>query len=185
MHPVTRRSPTIALAIALAIVTVACVGGGGADDTHRRVTAVNATTAGLLPTDAAALPQFDLATFQRLLSELRGTPVVVNVWGSWCGPCKQEAPELAAAHRRFGREVQFVGVDVLDARGSARAYQERYGLTFPSVFDPPGAIRDGLGLLGQPTTLFYDASGKLVERWSGPISTAALDRYIGEISPRS
>jgi hypothetical protein len=58
-----------------------------------------------------------------------------------------------------------------------------FGWTYPSVYDPMGAIRDGLGLLGQPVTLFYDASGELVKTWTGPLSAAALhsglDRILG------
>lgn len=136
--------------------------------------APGAATGSLLPADPYELPAFDPASFDALLSELQGTPVLVNVWASWCGPCEQEAPHLAAAHAEYGDRVQFVGVDILDERASARRFMREYGWTYPSVYDVSGSIRDGLGLLGQPVTLFYDASGELVETWTGPIDEESL-----------
>jgi cytochrome c biogenesis protein CcmG, thiol:disulfide interchange protein DsbE len=127
-----------------------------------------------LPTDLTALPEFTLADYRHALGELRGTPAVVNVWASWCGPCREDAPLLAEAHRTYGDRVRFIGVDILDQRASARDFMTEFGWTYPSVYDPSGAIRDGLGLLGQPVTLFYDASGALVDTWTGPLSTEAL-----------
>lgn len=135
----------------------------------------------LLPTDPEELPAFDLATYEQLLAELAGTPVLVNIWASWCGPCRDEAPHLASAHAEFGDRVQFLGVDILDERGSAREFMREYGWTYPSVFDGPGAIRDGLGILGQPATLFYDASGELVKTWSGPLTEEALAEGLDAI----
>jgi cytochrome c biogenesis protein CcmG, thiol:disulfide interchange protein DsbE len=77
-----------------------------------------------------------------------------------------------------------MGVDILDARGSARDFMREYGWTYPSVYDPSGAIRDGLGLLGQPVTLFYDATGELVNTWSGPLSQEALGSGLDAILER-
>src|SRR6266571_5931381 len=73
--------------------------------------AVNAARATLLPTTVAALPSFDPERFTQLLGQLRGTPVVVNFWGSWCGPCRAEAPILREAAAQYGSNVQFLGVD--------------------------------------------------------------------------
>jgi len=136
------------------------------------------STPARLPTDPTALPEFTLADFRHALGELRGTPVVVNVWASWCGPCREEAPLLAAAHRTYGDRVRFIGVDILDQRASARDFMTEFGWTYPSVYDPTGAIRDGLGLLGQPVTLFYDAAGELVDTWTGPLTEEALDTNL-------
>jgi cytochrome c biogenesis protein CcmG, thiol:disulfide interchange protein DsbE len=141
----------------------------------------DASTPARLPTDPTALPEFTLADYRHALAELRGTPVVVNVWASWCGPCREEAPLLASANRTYGDRVQFLGVDILDERGSARAFMRECGWTYPSVYDPSGAIRDGLGLLGQPVTLFYDASGELVTTWTGPLTQEALDANLDAI----
>ncbi len=172
-----------ALGAALLTLAVACSSGGGSSTDPSPVPATNAATARLLPTDAAALPSFDLPSYRQLLSELHGTPVVVNVWASWCGPCRQEAPHLAEASKAFGDRVQFLGIDILDARGSARGFMKEYGWTYPSLFDETGAIRDGLGLLGQPATVFYDAAGDEVGHWSGPIPSAELFRRLRRLAP--
>ena len=146
--------------------------------TDQGAPASNATAAPLLPTSVAELPTFDVDTYQRLLRQLRGTPVVVNVWASWCGPCKAESPLLREASATYGDRVQFLGVDILDSLGGARAFLADQGVTYPSVFDPPGAIRDQLGMVGQPATVFYDADGHVVSSWDGQLTAAALQKGI-------
>lgn len=173
-----RRTLPILLVLALG----ACTWGDGEEGRRAEPTpAINAVEADLLPTDVAELPDFDLARFETLLGQLRGTPVLVNLWGSWCEPCRDEAGGLAAAHMEFGDRVQFLGVDILDSRGSARGFMEEFGWRYPSVFDPPASIRDGLGLLGQPVTLLYGADGELVERWVGPVPADELDAALRAI----
>ena len=104
--------------------------------------------------------------------------MVVNVWASWCGPCKAEAPLLHDAAARYGQRVQFVGVDILDSLDGARSFIADHAISYPSVFDPPGAIRDSLGMLGQPVTVFYDANGKVVSTWDGQLSEQVLEQGI-------
>lgn len=186
MRSVIPRRSLLAVSVAVASVTFATAvcsrNPDGASGSRAPVPARNAAEAQLLPTDAFALPAFDLARYERLIGQLEGTPVVVNFWGSWCGPCRLEARDLAAAHERYGDRVQFLGVDILDARESARAFMREFGWTYPSVFDARGSIRDGLGLLGQPITLFYDAGGDLVDRWVGPIPPDELEKRLDEIT---
>ncbi len=136
----------------------------------------NAATAPLLPTHVAELPTFDVQMYQELLTQMRGTPVVVNVWAAWCGPCQAEAPLLHAASRTYGDRVQFLGVDILDSRDGARGFIDDHGLMYPSVFDPSGAIRDSLGMIGQPVTVFYDADGNVVKAYPGQLTQTALDQ---------
>ena len=181
MAVVTRRSPVVATTLVVGVLLAACTVGDGTNDPTATdapsadpTPAVNATTADLLPADVGALPSFDAARFDSLLGELRGTPVLVNVWGSWCDPCRDEATTLNDAHERFGRDVQFLGVDILDSRTSARGFMQEFGSMYPSVFDPAGAIRDALGLLGQPVTLLYDRSGDIVEHWVGAVPSDEL-----------
>ena len=168
--------------VALVLLSVACTGSpatsNGSSASDAGPAASNAATAPLLPTHVAALPAFDVQEYQRLLTQLRGTPVVVNVWASWCGPCKAEAPLLHDAAARYGQRVQFVGVDILDSLDGARSFIADHAISYPSVFDPPGAIRDSLGMLGQPVTVFYDANGKVVSTWDGQLSEQVLEQGI-------
>jgi len=128
----------------------------------------------LLPASPTELPSFDPAQFEALLGQLHGKPVVVNVWASWCAPCTQEAPHLAEVSTEFDGKAQFLGVDILDTRPPAQAFIQTYGWTYPSVFDETGAIRDGMGLVGQPQTVVFDANGKQVKVFSGPVDAEAL-----------
>jgi cytochrome c biogenesis protein CcmG, thiol:disulfide interchange protein DsbE len=181
MRPV--RFPRLVATLAtVALVVVACRRGAGVDVVSP-VPALNATHAPLLPTDATELPSFDPGRFQQLLSQLKGTPVVVNVWGAWCAPCRSEAPLLQQASQRYGRRVQFLGVDILDSRSSSRSYTRRYGLAYPSVFDESAAIRDALGFLGQPDTVFYDADGNVTMKWAGQLTPSVLRHGLARILP--
>jgi thiol-disulfide isomerase/thioredoxin len=146
------------------------------------VTAINATDASLLPTAADALPAFDFDKFEDLGAQLDGVAVVVNIWSSWCGPCRTEAPVLAAAARKYRASVQFLGVDILDDRADAASFILAHGWTYPSVFDASGEIRDQLGFVGQPETLFYSAGGHLVSTWIGPIPDDEMQRQIQAIA---
>lgn len=174
-----RRSfllPLVALLFASTCVRSAT--DGAQPGAHSGPVAQNATTAALLPTHVADLPTFDTDTYQRLLTQLRGTPVVVNVWAAWCGPCKAEAPLLHAASQTYGDRVQFLGVDILDSLDGARGFIADHGLEYPSIFDPSGAIRDSLGMIGQPVTVFYDAQGNVAKTYEGQLTRTALDEGI-------
>src|SRR4051812_11534500 len=119
--------------------------------------ATNASTASLLPANVSALPSFDFATYERLLYQLRGTPIVVNLWASWCAPCAREASALVAAAKRYSTEVQFVGVAIKDQAGPASAFVRRHHIPYPSVMDGSGDIHNRLGFVGLPDTVFYAA----------------------------
>jgi cytochrome c biogenesis protein CcmG/thiol:disulfide interchange protein DsbE len=177
-----RRARSLARPIAIVAVLVlpaACThSASSSGNVGEGPRAHNATTASLLPTRVATLPTLDTEGFTRLLRQLRGTPVVVNVWASWCVPCKAEAPLLRAASRTYGARVQFLGIDVLDSLDGARTFIERERLSYPSVFDPSGAIRNMLGMIGQPATVFYGASGSIVSSWDGQLSKATLEAGI-------
>lgn len=161
-------------ALALALVAAACAGAG--DDP-----APEAETAALLPEDRLALPTYDLETFQEMLRELEGTPVVVNIWASWCAPCRVEAPHLATLARDYDSDVRFVGVDILDERGAAKDFILEFDWPYPSVFDPRAEIRDGLGYIGQPVTFIVDRNGDVVFEWQGAITEDLLREEIEKV----
>jgi cytochrome c biogenesis protein CcmG, thiol:disulfide interchange protein DsbE len=161
------------LLVAMAVLVAACGGGNGDYG--------DGDAPLLLPADPTQLPTMTYAEFETLLVQLRGTPIVVNIWASWCGPCIDEAPDLADAADRYEGRVQFIGVDILDNRESARDFIREFGWTYPSVFDPIGEIRDRLGLFGQPVTLFYDGGGERVSVWIGATTPQILEDGIRAI----
>ena len=169
----------VVLAVATALTAVSCT--GASSGTTYSTPAINAAHVALLPTTAPGLPTFDRPKFQQLLGELHGTPVVVNIWASWCGPCRLEAPLLAAAARADGDRVQFLGVDILDTRDAATGFEEEFHIPYPSVFDPTGDIRDALGFLGQPDTIFFSGDGSRVATWSGPLDQKILTTNISSL----
>jgi thiol-disulfide isomerase/thioredoxin len=165
------------LAIAASLLLLSC-----ADRVGRRTGGASSpTVAALLPKNRLALPEFDLAQFRSLLAELRGTPVVVNIWAAWCPPCRVEAPGLTKVSREFEGRVQFLGVDILDNREDARGFILEFDWPYQHVFDPDGEIRDGLGYIGQPVTIIYDREGQLAFEWEGAITEDMLRREIRKV----
>lgn len=101
--------------------------------------------------------------FEAQLEALRGHPVVVNKWASWCGPCREEFPYLQRLSARFGKRVAFVGVDADDSDQAARTFLGEFPLPYPSYTDPGQDISRLLGATaGFPATAFYDARGERV-----------------------
>lgn len=122
------------------------------------------------------------AAFDAQLRALRGHPVVVNMWASWCDPCRFELPFLQREAVRRGAQVAFLGVNVADARAAARRMAARYPMPYPSFEDPRDRIFSRYSARGLPSTAFYDARGKLVLVHQGVFSTQAklaraIDRY--------
>ncbi|MEP7041119.1 MAG: TlpA disulfide reductase family protein [Chloroflexota bacterium] len=116
------------------------------------------------------------------LADLRGRPVIVNFWASWCGPCVEEFPLLnsaAAAHE--GEPLAIVGIVFRDRSEAARAFLERMGATWPVAMDPGDAIATRFGIIGPPDTFFINRDGIVVVRQIGQLSAADLDRGLAQI----
>lgn len=105
------------------------------------------------------------------LEELRGKPLVVNFWASWCIPCKDEAPVLQETYERYRDQgLVVLGIDAQDFRADARRFMERFGLTYPIAYDGKGSTLGKWGVTGFPETFFVDRAGNLVgERISGAV----------------
>jgi cytochrome c biogenesis protein CcmG, thiol:disulfide interchange protein DsbE len=108
-------------------------------------------------------------------SELRGTPYVLNVWASWCVPCRDEAPELTRAWRRERpRGVLFVGLDMQDSAEDARAFMDHYGVDYLNIRDPTNETPHRYGATGVPETYFISGRGEIVGHVIGVVSPAQL-----------
>jgi thiol-disulfide isomerase/thioredoxin len=112
------------------------------------------------------------------LRSLRGEPVFIDVWASWCPSCKEEAPMLARLARDHRGRVQFVGVDTQDTRGAGRAFVRRYGLDYPHLFDPKSTLATKLGVYGIPTMFLVDREGRIAATLVGKQGETKLRRYL-------
>jgi cytochrome c biogenesis protein CcmG, thiol:disulfide interchange protein DsbE len=112
------------------------------------------------------------------LSELAGHPVVMNFWASWCIPCKEEAPLLAAAASLQRGRVLFLGVDVQDLRSAARRFMRKHKANYPSVHDGPGRILSRYGLTGVPETYYLDARHRIVGHTIGQLARDELEAGV-------
>jgi cytochrome c biogenesis protein CcmG/thiol:disulfide interchange protein DsbE len=117
------------------------------------------------------------------LRELRGRPVVLNFWASWCVPCRREAPILRAAAQRDRGQVVFLGVDIRDFTSDARAFARKYKINYVSVRDGSGdATWSNYGLTGVPESYFIDARGRIVAHVPGEITRRTLAEGIATIT---
>jgi cytochrome c biogenesis protein CcmG/thiol:disulfide interchange protein DsbE len=124
--------------------------------------------------DVPPLPAATPADLHALLAA-SDRPVVVNVWASWCAPCRSEAPLLRAAAAEWGDRVRFVGIDVRDSQDGARRFIAEFGLTaLEHYFDAAGAIPDDLGGIGVPITFFFAAGGEPIGMHAGVLDERSL-----------
>jgi cytochrome c biogenesis protein CcmG/thiol:disulfide interchange protein DsbE len=132
-------------------------------------------------------PDFVLQTFQGdtiSLADLRGRPMVINFWASWCPPCRDEAPLLERTWRAYkNRDLTFLGVNIQDRKEDAVNYIREFDITFPNGPDPTGEITINYGVSGLPVTFFVSRDGKVVRRWVGALEHSVLNRSIEEIMP--
>ncbi len=163
--------------LVLAIVGVLALAGCGADRgaTGSKPPDYKAALAGApkplagLYAQANQLLDGGTDAFQKRIEGLKGYPVVVNQWASWCGPCREEFPWFQKASAKYGKRVAFIGVDSQDSNDAARTFLEEEPVPYPSYIDPDKDIGALLkATLGLPDTSFYDRSGKLVFTKQGP-----------------
>ena len=132
-------------------------------------------------------PDFTLTTFKGTtisLQDLRGKPVVINFWASWCPPCRIEAPLIERTWRAYkNRDLIFLGVNIQDRKEDALNYIRQFDITYPNGPDPTGEISIDYGVSGLPVTFFISSQGEVVRRWVGAVEKSVLISAIEEIMP--
>ncbi|MDK3256638.1 TlpA family protein disulfide reductase [Blastococcus capsensis] len=137
------------------------------------------------PAGVDALPPLTLACLgpgpDVVLERLTGRPTVINLWATWCGPCREEMPLLQEAYARHGDQVRFLGVDVQDDPDAARWFLDELGIDYPHAVDRDGRLLRELGVRGLPVTLALDAEGRIAGRSVGQLTGEELERLIGTV----
>lgn len=191
----SRRRTRLALAAAL-VAGAGLLGGCGAqtsnagekvDVSEQGFVSGDGTTTIVPVSDRKPAPELTGPTLsgeQFALSDHRGQVVVLNVWASWCAPCRAEAPTLAAVDRELGDQVLFMGLNTRDSEPAAKAFDERFGVQYDSVIDPDGSrqllFRDTLPPAAIPSTLVIDAEGRVAARAIGEVDRS---RLLGLVEP--
>lgn len=156
------------IVLTLAALTVAACGSSAGPSASRHSASAQPLKGTLLNGGT-----FDLAA-------ATGKPTVVNFFASWCGPCNQEAPEVVAFARAHP-EVRVLGVATNDKPLDAQSFVEKYGITYPVVVDPHGAIGNGWGVTGIPTTFFVDRSGKVQASIVGASTEVQFEEKLSSV----
>jgi thiol-disulfide isomerase/thioredoxin len=108
------------------------------------------------------------------LASLKGTPIVVNFFASWCAPCIKEMPDFEAVHQELGDKVAFIGIDVQESAPTAEGMVERTGVTYTIGRDASGALFEAFNAVNMPSTFLIDADGTVVDRHSGAMTADDL-----------
>ncbi len=147
--------------------------GGEHPDYAKALAAAPAPLAALYKEGDKLLPGGTIA-FERRVAELKGYPVVVNVWASWCGPCRFEFPTLQKLSAAYGKQVAFLGINSEDSDSLAKEFLAEAPVPYPSYSDGDGAITAMIGAgRGKPDTAFYGRDGSLCYLKQGPYSEQA------------
>ena len=181
------RRATAGLGAALiALVVAGCSGGSAGGSTTADGGGVKTVVSIDQRKDPIELSGTTLEGKHLDLASLRGKPVVLNVWGSWCPPCRKEAPDLQAAATELAGQASFVGIDTReDDVAQGQAYQRRFKITYPSVVDHGDlllALRGAVSAQSPPVTLVLDPQGRIAARFIGPVTRLTLVEMVQDVS---
>lgn len=178
----------LAAAVAAALLAAGCGSStegdyGGKHPDYARALAGSPAPLAALHRQADRLLPGGQDAYEARLAELRGYPAVVNVWASWCGPCRFEFPLFQQTAASLGKRVAFLGIDSDDSDDAAQTFLGEAPVPYPSYTDPDKSIAESVGAkLGFPDTAFYDRRGELVYLKQGPFHDQAelradIERY--------
>jgi cytochrome c biogenesis protein CcmG/thiol:disulfide interchange protein DsbE len=183
------RCLSAAASFALVVLALPACGSGSGGDYGGKAPDYTKALAGAPKPLAKLYDQADqllpggAEAFQQRLAELRGHPVVVNKWASWCGPCREEMPWLQRQAAERGKRIAFIGVDSKDSDSAAKEFLNEFPVPYPSYTDPDQDIALLINAtIGTPATAIYDSSGKQVHVQQGQYASqsalaADIQRY--------
>ncbi|MBB4929288.1 thiol-disulfide isomerase/thioredoxin [Lipingzhangella halophila] len=185
-----RVLPGVAAAAAVLVALTGCAGGGetqtsGNNEDERFVEGDGSSTS-YEPEEREPAPEVSGETLDGddvSLADHRGEVLVMNIWASWCGPCREEMPVLSEVHGEFSDDgLAFLGVNIKDDRTAAKAFADNYGVAYPSIYDQPGqvpqAFRDTVPPKAIPSTLVIDREGRIAARVIGPVTYNQLTGLV-------
>jgi thiol-disulfide isomerase/thioredoxin len=172
--------------IFLPLITVALssCGGGGSSIAEESFVSGNGSTSFIKQSDRIAAPQLSGMTLSGTNYTFSGGQVaVVNVWASWCAPCRAEAPTLAALSKKYS-DVAFIGILTRDNPATAEAFARRFALPYPTLIDDSVLIgfRKSLPANAIPSTVVIDRNGRVAARISGSVTVASMSELIEKVS---
>lgn len=186
-----RRYRLVAVALA-AVALAGCTGGGSSGQANVSYIQGKGTVAKVLPDkrgEPITLAGETLESERLDLATMRGKPVVINVWASWCPPCREEADDLKAAATELAPSgVKFVGINTRDENAQARAYERNAGTPYPSLVDTGDlllAFRGNVPPSALPTTLVLDGQGRIAVRVSGAVTQRTLVGLVKDVLAES
>lgn len=177
------------LVLVATVLTLTACGGAEATDSGAGFVGGDGSIIVIDPADRVPAPELSGLTLdgeEYALADDQGDIVVMNVWASWCAPCRAEAPELEEVWNDVqGDGVQFIGLNTRDSTLAAKRFVDTMGLTFPSVRDADGRLQllfsDSLPPQAIPSTLVVDREGRVAARMLGKVSAATLRGVIDEV----
>ncbi|MEM9777666.1 MAG: TlpA disulfide reductase family protein [Chloroflexota bacterium] len=137
----------------------------------------------IAPVPGALAPDFTLTTLegeQITLSKLRGRPVIINFWATWCGPCRQETPHFQSFYVQHKNEVIMLGINQKESFDQITQFSDEFGMTYPILLDQQGAVYSDYQVFGLPTTWFVSPDGVLLSVAPGGVSAAFLEAQLAQ-----
>ena len=149
----------------------------------RDIDPADSSALAIAPMPGAMAPDFTLTTIegeQITLSELRGRPIIVNFWATWCGPCRQETPHFQAFYEQHQDQVVMLGINQRESLEQINQFSDEFGMTYPILLDQQGAVYSDYQVFGLPTTWFVIPDGVLISVAPGGVSAAYLEAQLAQ-----
>jgi cytochrome c biogenesis protein CcmG/thiol:disulfide interchange protein DsbE len=179
---VKRMVSPLALGVGLAVIALVALLAYGIGSTHPSRSIDNSLANG----QRATAPPIDLPKLagggSMSLADYKGKVVLVNVWASWCEPCKRESPLLERWHQRMlGEGGSVLGIDTLDVTDDALGFIKEYKLTYPQLHDREGTSIKKLGVIQYPESFVVDRKGRIAATARGPVDEAWMRKYVAPL----